>query len=140
MQARPLRWSPLRSAAVFRAVLATCALLVFEGEPAPAQAAAPGGRILLTQGATYRARLRLSFFQCLASRDRIRRKLQGSGFSEVQVFTASRELPADWPAQFRGRAGSCERYAEGIWSRPSTPRARPSSIEAWWVARAPAAP
>jgi hypothetical protein len=136
MPARSWGRSALRSVVA----LASCALLVTGGDGAPAQAAAPGSSILLTQGTTYRARLRLSFFQCLASRDRIRRKLQGSGFSDVQVFTSTRELPANWPQQFRGRAGSCERYAEGIWSRPTTPKDRPSSIEAWWVAPAPASP
>jgi len=136
MPARSWGCSALRSVVVFTA----CVLLVTGGDGASAEAAAPDSRILLTQGTTYRARLRLSFFQCLASRDRVRRKLQGSGFSDVQVFTSTRELPPDWPPQFRGRAGSCERYAEGIWSRPTMPRARPSSIEAWWVARSPAPP
>lgn len=126
----------LRSVAVL-----TLSLLLFGGASGtPAQAAAPDASIVLTQGTTYRARLRLSFFQCLASRDRVRRKLQGSGFSDVRVFTSTRELPADWPAQFREGAGSCERYAEGVWSRPTMPRKRPSSIEAWWVARASAEP
>jgi len=133
MLARSWRRSALRSAVL----LTSSVLLLAGGDGAPARAAAPGGSIVLTQGTTYRARLRLSFFQCLASRDRIRRKLQGSGFSDVQVFTSTRDLPADWPAQFRARAGSCERYAEGVWSRPTMPRDRPSSIEAWWVARAP---
>ena len=117
------------------AIALAASLLLSGGVPAPAQAAA--GSIVLTQGTTYRARLRLSFFQCLASRDRIQRKLQGSGFSGVRVFTSSRELPADWPPQFRARAGSCERFAEGIWARPTMPRDRPSSIEAWWVAPSP---
>jgi len=133
MPVRSFRRTALRSAAA----LASSVLLLCGGNGAPAQAAASGGSILLTQGTTYRARLRLSFFQCLASRDRIRRKLQGSGFAGVHVFTSSGELPADWPAQFRGRAGSCERFAEGVWSRPTMPRNRPSSIEAWWVAPAP---
>lgn len=136
MPARSRGRSALRSVVV----LTSCLLLLAGGDGAPAQAAAPGTSIVLTQGTTYRARLRLSFFQCLASKDRIRGKLQGSGFSDVRVFTSKGQLPADWPPQFRGRAGSCERYAEGIWSRPTMPRARPSSIEAWWVAPAPAAP
>lgn len=89
--------------------------------------------IVLIEGATYRARLKLSFLQCFASRDRIGRKLGRSGFSGVRVFMSARELPSDWPAPFRSKAGGCERYAEGTWSRPSTPRKRPSSIESWWV-------
>jgi hypothetical protein len=96
--------------------------------------------IVLTQGETYRARLKLGFFQCLASRDRIERKLEGGGFAGVRVFTSARDLPADWPARFRSRAGSCERYAEGVWARPTTPRRRPSSIESWWVASTTAPP
>lgn len=90
---------------------------------------------MLIEGATYRARLKLSFFQCLASRDRIGKKLGRSGFGDVRVFMSARELPRDWPQPFRARAGGCERYAEGTWSRPTTPRRRPSSIESWWVAR-----
>ena len=60
--------------------------------------------------------------------------LSDGGFANVRVFMSSRHLPSDWPAQFRSKAGSCERYAEGIWNRPTTPRRRPSSIDAWWIA------
>lgn len=91
--------------------------------------------IVLIEGATYRARLKLSFFQCLASRDRIGKKLGRTGFTSVRVFMSASELPRDWPVPFRSKAGGCERYAEGTWSRPSIPRKRPSSIESWWVAR-----
>jgi hypothetical protein len=90
--------------------------------------------IVLTNGVTYRARLRLSFFQCLASEDRIARKFGDGGFAGVRVFMSSRELPPDWPEQFRSKAGSCERFAEGVWAKPTMPRRRPSSIDAWWVA------
>ena len=99
-----------------------------------ALAASASDDIVLSEGATYRARLKLSFLQCLASRDRIGRKLGRSGFSNVRVYMSARELPPDWPALFRPRAGGCERYAEGVWSRPSLPRKRPGSIESWWVA------
>jgi hypothetical protein len=99
-----------------------------------ARAEAP---ITLAEGATYRARLSLGFFECLASRDRITKKLSGSGFSKVRVFMSARELPPDWPPRYRTKKGSCERFAEGIWSRPTTPRKRPSSIDAWWMDRAP---
>jgi hypothetical protein len=92
--------------------------------------------IVLTEGVAYRARLKLSFFQCLASRDRIARKLGGSGFANVQVYTSARDLPADWPAAYRPKAGSCERYAQGIWARATMPRKRPPTIDAWWVAAA----
>jgi hypothetical protein len=110
-------------------------LALVTAAPGPASAAPAASQpIVLTQGATYRARLKLGFFQCLASRDRIERKLEGGGFADVRVFTAARDLPADWPARFRSRAGSCERYAEGVWARPTTPRHRPTSIESWWVA------
>jgi hypothetical protein len=96
----------------------------------------PATDIVLTNGVTYRARLRLNFFQCLASEDRIARKFGDGGFAGVHVFMSAGELPADWPEQFRSKAGSCERYAEGVWARPSMPRRRPSSIDAWWVAAA----
>jgi hypothetical protein len=95
---------------------------------------------ILTEGATYRARLRLGFFQCLAPRDSIGKKLSGGGFANVRVFMSRRELPADWPAAFRSKAGSCERYAEGVWARPTTPRRKPSSIDAWWMASPPSVP
>jgi hypothetical protein len=90
--------------------------------------------IVLTNGVTYRARLRLNFFQCLASEDRIARKFGDGGFAGVRVFMSSHELPSDWPQEFRSKAGSCERFAEGVWSKPTMPRRRPSSIDAWWVA------
>jgi hypothetical protein len=93
--------------------------------------------ISLERGATYRARLKLSFFQCLAGRDRIGKKLSGSGFENVRIFMSRRELPGDWPAPYRSKAGSCERYAEGVWAGPSAPRRRPGSIDAWWVTPAP---
>jgi thiol-disulfide isomerase/thioredoxin len=96
----------------------------------------PAADIVLTNGVTYRARLRLNFFQCLASEDRIARKFGDGGFVGVHVFMSARDLPADWPEQFRSKAGSCERYAEGVWARPTMPRRRPSSIDAWWVAAA----
>jgi hypothetical protein len=91
--------------------------------------------IVLIEGATYRARLKLSLLQCLASRERIGKKFGRSGFTSVRVFMSARELPSDWPLPFRSRAGRCERYAEGTWSRPSIPLERPSSVESWWVAR-----
>lgn len=91
--------------------------------------------IVLIEGATYRARLKLSFLQCLASRDRIGKKFGRSGFTRVRVFMSARELPRDWPVPLRTKAGGCERYAEGTWSRASMPLERPSSVESWWVAR-----
>lgn len=124
------------------ALLLTFPLLMFalRGAALAASSAAPADMVLI-EGATYRARLKLSFLQCLASRDRIGRKLGRSGFSSVRVFMSARELPRDWPAPFRSKAGGCERYAEGTWSRPSRPLERPSSIESWWVARStPPAP
>jgi len=95
--------------------------------------AGPSESIVLTEGATYRARLKLSFFQCFASEERIQRRFAKGGFSQVKVFMSKRELPPDWPARYRSAAGSCERYAEGVWSRPTMPRTPPSSVEAWWV-------
>ena len=109
---------------IFAALLAPTA--VFAGPSASSS-------IVLTEGATYRARLKLSFFQCFASEERISRRFAKGGFSKVKVFMSKRELPADWPAQYRGSAGSCERYAEGVWSRPTMPRTPPSSVESWWM-------
>jgi hypothetical protein len=119
------------SSAILRFVLVPlfCAVLF-----SPAAHADAGGDIVLTNGVTYRARLRLNFLQCLASEDRIARKFGDGGFAGVRVFMSSRELPSDWPQQFRSKAGSCERYAEGVWAKPTMPRRRPSSIDAWWVA------
>lgn len=120
--------------ALFAAAL-SAVLVLSTATSAVAASAASSDDIVLIEGATYRARLRLSFLQCLASRDRIGKKLDHGGFSGVRIFMSARELPPDWPAPFRSRAGGCERYAEGVWARPSTPRKRPSSIEAWWIAR-----
>lgn len=89
--------------------------------------------IQLREGATYRARLRPSFFQCLASEARIIRHFAAGGFTKVRVFMSPRELPSDWPAQYRAKAGSCARYAEGVWARPTTERRHPPSIESWWA-------
>jgi hypothetical protein len=99
-----------------------------------AAASDPSPAIILTEGVSYRARLKLGFFQCLASRERIERKLGGGGFAKVRVFMSSGDLPADWPARYRSKRGSCERYAEGIWARPTMARKRPASIDAWWSA------
>jgi hypothetical protein len=125
----------------FLLMLSACAACAFvtagvaqANAEANAQPPAAPGAIVLTQGVTYRARLKLSFFQCLASRDRIEHKFGGGGFANVHVFMSARDLPSDWPAGFRSRSGSCERYAEGIWARPTMPRNRPASIESWWVA------
>jgi hypothetical protein len=112
-------------------------MLASLGSLARAASDAPAPGIVLTEGATYRARLKLGFFQCLAHKDRIGKKLSGSGFTNVRVFMSRRELPADWPPSYRAKAGSCERYAEGVWGRPSAPRRRPSSIDTWWVASPP---
>jgi hypothetical protein len=124
------------------ALLLTFPLLMFPLRSVAFAASSAGpAEIVLIEGATYRARLKLSFLQCLASRDRIGKKLGRSGFSSVRVFMSARELPRDWPVPFRSKAGGCERYAEGTWSRPSIPGKRPSSIESWWVASStPAAP
>jgi hypothetical protein len=128
----PSPLSTLPSAWAFALVL-TVALVL---PPCNARAASAAAEdIVLVEGATYRARLKLGVLQCLASRDRIGRKLGKSGFDGVRVFMSARELPPDWPAAFRSRAGGCERYAEGVWARPTLPRKRPSSIESWWVAR-----
>jgi hypothetical protein len=124
-------------------LLSFAAVLAFSSTPGGvtyARAATPGPSptaIVLTQGVTYRARLRLGFFECLASRDRIEKKLGSGGFSQVRVFMSKRDLPQDWPPGYRRKSGSCERYAEGVWARPTMPRKRPSSIDAWWVAPTP---
>jgi hypothetical protein len=128
-----------RSCARLLLVLLAALLVLPLGNFAIAASGAAPDDIVLIQGATYRARLKLGFVQCLASRDRIGRKLGKGGFSGVRVYMSARELPLDWPAPFRSRAGGCERYAEGIWARPTIPRKRPSSIESWWVTR-PAPP
>jgi hypothetical protein len=116
---------------VFAVLLAPAAVL------AGPRASAP---VVLTEGATYRARLKLSFLQCFASEERILRRFAKGGFSKVKIFMSKRELPADWPAQYRKAAGSCERYAEGVWTRPSVPRTPPSTVESWWMVPPPAAP
>jgi hypothetical protein len=123
------------------AVLLALPLLAFPwcGAAFAASSAGPE-EIVLVEGATYRARLKLSFLQCLASRDRIGKRFGRGGFTSVRVFMSARELPRDWPVPFRAKAGGCERYAEGTWSRPSIPRKRPSSVESWWVARSSPAP
>lgn len=119
-----------RARAARRCLPVVVALLL---APLVALAGPREGVIVLTEGATYRARLKLSFFQCFASEERIRRRFAKGGFSQVKVFMSKRELPPDWPAAYRSAAGSCERYAEGVWSRPTMPRTPPSSVETWWV-------
>jgi hypothetical protein len=128
-----------RALALITALLLGTTLALASSGVAVAASSSSSEDIVLVEGATYRARLRLSFLQCLASRDRIGKKFGRTGFSGVRVFMSAREMPTDWPTPFRSKAGGCERYAEGTWSRPSIPRKRPSSIESWWVAR-PAPP
>jgi hypothetical protein len=98
----------------------------------PASALLSGDTVLLSRGATYRARLKLNFFQCFASRSKIVRKLQERGFGAVRLFMSARELPGDWPRPFRTQAGHCERYAEGTWTRDTRQQKRPSAIEKLW--------
>ena len=101
-----------------------------------AAAALLGGEtVLLSRGATYRARLKLNFLQCFASRSKIVEKLQERGFSAVRLFMSARELPGDWPSPFRRRAGHCERYAEATWTRDTRRQKRPSAIEKLWLLR-----
>lgn len=92
-----------------------------------------GESVLLARGATYRARLKLNFFQCFASRSKIVKKLEERGFSAVRLFTSARELPRDWPPPFRRKAGHCERYAEATWTRDTRQQKRPSAIEKLWL-------
>lgn len=94
-----------------------------------------GESVLLSRGATYRARLKLSFFQCFASRSKIVKKLEERGFSAVRLFMSKRELPDDWPSPFRRKAGSCERYAEATWTRGTRQQKRPSAIEKLWLSK-----
>jgi hypothetical protein len=102
-------------------------------EPAAAAAVLNGKTLVLRQGATYRARLKLSFFQCFAPQSKIAKKLGERGFSGVRVFTSARQLPGDWPSQFRDKVGSCERYAQGTWARKTGSHSRPSAIEKLWL-------
>ena len=99
----------------------------------PAAALLNGDTVLLSRGATYRARLKLNFFQCFASRSKIVKKLQGRGFSAVRLFMSALELPGDWPRAFRAKAGHCERYAEATWTRDTRQQKRPSAIEKLWL-------
>lgn len=92
-----------------------------------------GETVLLSRGVTYRARLKLNFFQCFASRSKIVKKLQERGFGAVRLFMSARELPSDWPRPFRGKAGACERYAEATWTRNTRQQKRPSAIEKLWL-------
>jgi hypothetical protein len=99
----------------------------------PATGLLNGDTVLLSRGATYRARLKLNFFQCFASRSKIVRKLQERGFSAVRLFMSTRELPGDWPRAFRSKSGHCERYAEATWTRDTRQQKRPSAIEKVWL-------
>lgn len=137
---RPARRTsqPVRAALLLALATLLPGTLVTGTAKAARETAAAG--IQLTEGATYRARLRPSFFQCLASEARIIRHFAAGGFTQVRVFMSPRELPSDWPAQYRAKAGSCARYAEGVWARPTTERRRPSSIESWWAVPRSSAP
>lgn len=136
----PARRASLPLGAALAVFLVTLwALTLLPGAAGAAREQASAG-ILLTEGATYRARLRPSFFQCLASEARIIRHFSAGGFTKVRVFMSPRELPADWPAQYRAKAGSCARYAEGVWARPTAERRRPSTIESWWAVPSSPAP
>jgi hypothetical protein len=92
-----------------------------------------GESVVLSRGATYRARLKLNFFQCFASRSKIVKKLRERGFTAVRLFMSMRELPSDWPTPFRHKAGHCERYAEATWTRDTRQQKRPSAIEKLWL-------
>lgn len=122
------------SGASANAPLATAGATTTSGTRLGAAAALLSGEsVLLSRGATYRARLQLNFFQCFASRSKIIKKLRERGFTAVRLFMSARELPGDWPPPFRRKAGHCERYAEGTWTRDTRQQKRPPAIEKLWL-------
>ncbi len=74
--------------------------------------------MILTQGARYRAAIRLGFFAGMASNDTIRGKLEEAGFVDVAVGGSGRD-----------------RTAEGVWGGVSQDVELPDEIVSSSVAR-----
>ena len=101
--------------------------------------AAPSGAILpnpvpLIQGRRYKARLELSGFESLASREMVKGQFESLGFANVVVYMTPNELPPGWPQQALANVTSRSRWAEGTWNRASQSIARPTQIQNAWTA------
>lgn len=74
----------------------------------------------LEQGAKYRALFVLDVPTFGVTEEQIRSALEGVGFSPVQVWMSSDDLPADWPAEKKADPSDLMQdtvWAEGVWSK-----------------------
>ncbi len=76
--------------------------------------------MILTQGQRYKARLRLGFFEGIASNDTVREKLEDAGFCDVAVGGSGRD-----------------RTVEGTWSGATMDVDLPDQIVSSTVERMP---
>lgn len=112
------------------------------GTPPPAgqaQGQAPAGAVLpnptpLVQGRRYKARLELSGFEALASREMVKSQFESLGFANVVVYMSANELPPGWPQLALANVTSRSRWAEGTWNQASQSIARPPQIQNAWTA------
>jgi hypothetical protein len=78
-------------------------------------------------GHRYAGRIELEGFDRFASRGMLRDKLQGAGFSNVQIYENS-DVPPSVPAPLRVE-GSGVRYATGTWTGPDVALELPEQVK-----------
>jgi len=106
--------------------------------PQPSQGPTPvnylSDPIALETGARYRARLRLSGMETMASAGMIAAKFEELGFTGVRVYMTASELPSDWPQETIAGATPNNRFLEGGWGQASLAMPKPDQIEKAWRA------
>ena len=77
-------------------------------------------QVYLLGGTRYRGRIIV--FYPVAPEKTVKQKLEATGFTDVQVWSNSESLPADWPKQAKEDVadfGYTQVFVEGNWSKPS---------------------
>lgn len=101
-----------------------------------------GDPLKLTANRYYRARLRVRDvgsppFMSTSSRETIAGGMKALGFTDVQVFMGSSELPSNWPVSTTKGTGPNTRWVQGRWGQPSLSLPRPPDIEQIWITKPP---
>lgn len=89
--------------------------------------------VALVKGRNYRARINPSgLVATLASQSAIASKMQGAGFSNVQVWDSPSQLPSDWPSGYKKPLSGGDTYwGQGTYSGDTTSQSKPDWIEVW---------
>jgi hypothetical protein len=92
-----------------------------------------GNPVPLKQGQHYRARIQLDGLTALAATPTaVAQQFQGMGFTDLHVYGASDQLPANWPAGTVIAPSNSTYYVEGTWGGADTQLPRPPEIVYVW--------